>query len=457
MRKVGVTGANGFIGQAVVSELRRRGDYVRVLVRDPNRVSFPAGVEARQVDLLKEPPVAAVAGLDAVIHLAGETVAGRWTPSKKHAIEASRVQGTRNLVEALRTAASRPLVLISASASGYYGDRDDEPLRESSSPGGDFLARVCVAWEAEAMTAQQVGARVVCLRQGLVLDAGGGALEQMLPVFRWGVGGALGTGRQWWPWIHREDAVRLFLHALDHEQLTGAVNAVAPDVATNARFARALGHAIRRPAFAAAPRTALRAMLGEFADTLLSSQLMLAFKAEDSGFVWRHPSLEEALLSINRSHRPPALQRFEQEQTVSATLPRVAAFFRDPGNLARLTPPAYQWRDVGKLEGPVQPGSVLEHQLRVHGVTVLWKSLITRWQGDAGFTDAQVRGPFGFWRHRHAFAARDGGTLVRDMVDYGAPYAPIGDVVLPLVRRDIEQSFDYRKRRIAELLSGDAP
>ncbi len=455
MPYVGVTGATGFIGNALVQALRARGDRVRALVRDPQNAKLGDAVEAQRVDLMRAVDPMAVSGLDAVIHLAGETVGGRWTAEKKNAIESTRVLGTRNLVAALRAAKQPPRVLVSASASGYYGDRGDEPLLESSPPGDDFLARVCVGWESEAAATRAYGLRVVSVRLGLVFAAGGGALQPMLAPFRWGAGGPLGSGRQWWPWIHRDDAVALFLHVLDREDLDGAVNGVAPDVANNARFARELGRALGRPAVAPAPGFALKTVLGEFAESILASQLMLAAKAEDSGFEWRHPSLEEALLSIFESGRSPAREHFEQEQVVGADLPRVAAFFQDAANLGRLTPPRYRWQEL-RPPGDVRTGTVLEHSFRMHGLPVRWQSLITRWHKDRGFTDVQLRGPFAWWRHRHAFASRGDGTLVSDTVDYALPFAPLSGVALPLVRRDLEESFRYRKRRIAELLSGDS-
>jgi uncharacterized protein (TIGR01777 family) len=219
---------------------------------------------------------------------------GRWTGEKKARIRDSRVKGTRNLVAGLRALPSRPRVLVCASAVGFYGDRGDEVLDEASAPGGDFLAGVCREWEAEAAAAEGLGVRVVHLRLGVVLGRGG-ALRRMLLPFRLGVGGTLGSGRQWFPWIHVEDAAGLFLHAAAAEGLRGPVNAVAPAPCTNREFTKALGRVLRRPTVLPAPRFGVRLALGEFADLLFASARVLPRAALASGYAFRFPGLEEAI------------------------------------------------------------------------------------------------------------------------------------------------------------------
>ncbi len=266
--KVVVTGATGFIGTAIVAALTARGDVVTALVRTPAGADFPAAVRVLRFDAGAPPDPSPYEGADAVIHLAGESVAGRWTPEKKRAILESREHGTRAVVASLAACANRPRALIAASAVGYYGERGDAPLVESSLPGQGFLADVCAAWETESFAAERLGIRVAVLRQGLVYGPGGGALAPMLAPFRAFVGGPFGNGTQWAPWIHLDDDVALFLFALDNG-LKGPINAVSPDVATSARFARALGHALGRPSLAFAPAPALYLVLGEFASSLL--------------------------------------------------------------------------------------------------------------------------------------------------------------------------------------------
>jgi hypothetical protein len=231
-----------------------------------------------------------------VFNLAGEPVAeGRWTAERKRRIRDSRVLGTRNLVAGLAAQESRPRVLVSASAVGYYGDRDDEVLDETSSSGHGFLAEICVEWEREALAAERLGIRVVCVRTGIVLAPGGGALARMLTSFRLGAGGKLGSGRQWMAWIHLDDEVGILIHASQDARIRGAINAVGPRPVTNAEFTRALGHAIHRPAFLPVPMTALRLAFGEMSEILTASQRVLPREAERTGYTFKHPELAGAL------------------------------------------------------------------------------------------------------------------------------------------------------------------
>ncbi len=302
--KVAVTGAGGLIGRGIVPALLARGDHVVALSRHPDALAFPPEVEHRHFNpSASHTQPGAFEGVDAIVHLAGETVAGRWTQAKKRAIESSRVDGTRLLVQSLAANVSKPHVLVSASAVGYYGSRGNEQLRESSLPGDDFLAQVCQRWEAAAHEAEALRIRTVVMRTGIVL-AHGGALAAMMMPFRFGLGGPLGSGRGFVPWIHIDDVVAMYLFALDND-VRGPFNAVAPDYATSARFAKALGKALHRPALLPAPAFALRAILGEFADTILASQFVVPERADKAGFAWEYPQLEEALEQIVRSSKRP--------------------------------------------------------------------------------------------------------------------------------------------------------
>ena len=296
--KVTLTGATGLIGSKLVAALVARGDEVTVLSRDPERARGTLGVDAQQWDLLARPaPVAALEGRDAVVHLAGEPVAQRWSDAVKQAILASRETGTRNLVAGIEQASARPAVLVSSSAVGYYGKHGDERLDESADPGSDFLARVCVAWERAALAAGELGLRVVTIRTGVVLDADGGALKTMLPPFRAGIGGPVAGGRQYIPWIHVDDIVGLYLAALDERSWSGAVNGSAPEPVTNRDFSKALGRALHRPAIAPVPGLALRALYGEMAEIVTEGQRAVPAAALAAGHAFRHPDLDEALAS----------------------------------------------------------------------------------------------------------------------------------------------------------------
>jgi uncharacterized protein (TIGR01777 family) len=291
--RITLTGATGFIGTALTGRLNEEGHQLRILTRNPGTRNGYYGWNP----LGGEPPPEPLAGAGAVIHLAGEPVAQRWTPEAKRLIRESRVTGTRHLVQALSTQAQRPEVLICASAVGYYGDRGDEDLTEESPAGGGFLPETCLAWEEQARLAESLGIRVVRLRIGIVLG-GGGALAKMLPPFRAGLGGPLGGGRQWMPWIHIEDLVRLVLFALANPELRGAVNAVSPSPVRNSDFGRALGAAIRRPAVMPVPAFALKLLYGEMADLLLDSQKVRPAAAQKAGFSFTFNDLQAALKDL---------------------------------------------------------------------------------------------------------------------------------------------------------------
>jgi len=296
-----ITGATGFVGRRLCEMLHQAGHTVRALSRDSvaAKQRVPHLKEVFPWNPLQElPPLQAFEGCDAVINLAGESIAGRWTAPKKQLIRDSRVLGTKNLVNALAQLGSRPKVLISASAIGYYGDRGEETLTEDAAPGSDFLAQVCRDWENEALKAESLGMRVVRLRIGLVLGRGGGTLQALLPLFRVGLGGPLGSGRQWWSWIHRDDLCRLIVQILANENVSGPINATAPQPVRQKEFAQVLGRVLRRPAFLPTPAFALKIALGEFADGILASQRALPRRAQEMGYRFQFEELEGALREI---------------------------------------------------------------------------------------------------------------------------------------------------------------
>jgi uncharacterized protein (TIGR01777 family) len=302
--RVTVTGATGLIGPRLVAALHDRDVRVTVLSRDPQRAARRLNgdgrtpIEAVAWDLMSEPaPSAALSGRDAVIHLAGENVAQRWSAEAKRAIRESRVTGTRNLLAGMGAAEQPPRALISSSAIGYYGARGEEPLDEDAPAADGFLAEVCVEWEAEAAKAAGLGARVVCVRTGVVLDKDGGALEKMLPPFKLGVGGPVAGGRQYISWIHRDDVVGMMLAALEDERWTGAVNATAPEPVTNRDFSQALGRALHRPSLLPVPGFALQLLYGEMAEIVTQGARVVPAKPLVLGYEFAHPQLAEALTS----------------------------------------------------------------------------------------------------------------------------------------------------------------
>jgi uncharacterized protein len=287
-----VSGATGLIGSALVPALRDGGHLVRRLTRSGGSSDDAVAWEpsAGTID------VAGLEGVDAIVHLAGESVMGRWTSAKKARIRNSRVQGTRLLAETIADLPRPPGVMVSASATGYYGDRGNELLTEESDPGNNFLAGVCREWEAAADPARAAGVRVVHTRFGVVLSPEGGALGTTLPIFKLGGGGRIGSGRQYLPWIAVDDVVGAILHALDAGSLSGAVNVTVPDPPTNEEYTKTLGHVLGRPTVFPLPAPVARLALGQVADELLlASQRVEPTRLRESGYSYRYPELEGAL------------------------------------------------------------------------------------------------------------------------------------------------------------------
>ncbi len=300
--RIVVTGATGFIGQSLVRRLASEGHDVHILIRKP-RTGLPPQISYSIWDAEQnDPPVSALEGAEAVIHLAGEPIGQRWTEGTKRRIRSSRVGGTQRLVSAMSQMSRFPRVLIAGSAVGYYGSRGDEVLTEASKVGTGFLADVCEEWEAAANLALALNMRVVRLRTSMVLDREGGALARMLPAFRAGVGGRLGSGEQWVSWIHLQDLVSLIQFALANESLNGAVNASAPGPVRNTEFTQTLAQELRRPAIFPAPMFLLRLLFGEMPGAVLeASQRAMPVAAEKAGFDFRFTELGPALRDLLRS------------------------------------------------------------------------------------------------------------------------------------------------------------
>jgi uncharacterized protein (TIGR01777 family) len=300
-----VSGSTGFLGTALVETLEGQGHSIARLVRPGTSQKSAAGVRTESVSwdpVAGKFDAAGAEGVDALIHLAGASIAGgRWNASRKKLLRTSRIDATRHLVEALAKLQRPPRMIVAASAIGYYGNRGDEPLTEASAPGNDFLAGLCQEWEAETARAAGFGARVVNLRFGIILAAHGGALPRMAMPFRFGAGGRLGDGRQWMSWLTLRETISIIQFALATSGLTGPVNAVAPNPVRNSEFTAVLAKTLHRPALFPAPAFALRLALGEMADALLLiSQMVVPSKLADSGYPFLQPSLVSALAEAFR-------------------------------------------------------------------------------------------------------------------------------------------------------------
>jgi uncharacterized protein (TIGR01777 family) len=289
-----ITGASGLIGQALIKSLRARGwELLLASRKDPKG---PGEVKWTVEDGFADPEL--LEGLDAVIHLAGENISGgfRWTEEKKKAIRESRVKGTRSVVDAISRLKDKPKVFIASSAIGFYGERGDEEVTESSAAGDTFLSDVCREWEAESRRAEDAGIRTVLLRTGIVLSKEGGALGTMLTPFKLGVGGVVGSGKQWMSWISLDDEIAIINYALENENIRGAVNAVSPNPVTNETFTKTLGEALSRPTILPLPEFAVSMIFGEMGDALLlASTKVIPKRLLDAGFEFKYPDLKPAI------------------------------------------------------------------------------------------------------------------------------------------------------------------
>ena len=298
--KILITGATGLIGRSLSQLLTNDGHVVAAVSRSASKPAGLAVAEIHQWDPQSSPlPNAALTGVDAIVNLAGEPLdARRWSDQQKALIRDSRVVTTRNLVAGLRSVDHKPAVLVSGSAVGFYGDRGDEELEETSPAGRGFMSEVCKEWEREAEQAAELGIRVVQVRTGVVLSADGGALQKMIRPFKLGLGGPLGSGKQWFPWVHIKDIAGIFRHAILTAALTGPVNGVAPQPVTNGEFTRELGRAVHRPAFLPVPEIALKVLMGEMAEVLFGSQRVVPKAALRAGCEFHHPLLSNALADL---------------------------------------------------------------------------------------------------------------------------------------------------------------
>jgi uncharacterized protein len=301
--KIVIAGGTGFLGGAITRRLVAEGNSVTVLSREPGRVNrvLPPGVATAYWDGVTIGEWArAVDGSDAILNFTGASVgSGRWTQRKKRDLMESRRAPAEALVTAISRAAKRPGVLVSASGVGYYGDRGDEPLSEEAKCGSGFLAEMGVEWERVVSSASDLGVRVVPMRMGVVLGAGGGVVGRMVLPYRLFVGGILGSGKQWFPWVHRDDVAGVVHFVLNHDEMVGPINVVAPEAVTMRQFGKTLGHALQRPTWLPVPAFALRLLLGEMSEMVLASQRAVPGVLMKGGYQFKHPGLQSALASLS--------------------------------------------------------------------------------------------------------------------------------------------------------------
>jgi uncharacterized protein (TIGR01777 family) len=471
--RVLITGATGFVGRALVLRLVREGHAVTAWVRSVERGRALLGADVTLVEGRGGAPAlaSAVGGADAIINLAGEPVAGRWTTRKRAGILESRVAFTNRLVDAIAASSARPGVLISASAVGYYGDRGDDPLDETSGPGEGFLPRVCVEWENAARRAEALGVRVLRTRFGVVMGLGGGFLGELLPLFRKGLGASLGSGRQFVPWIHLEDLVDALAGALVDPRYEGALDLVAPEAVRMRDLVQALAAALGKRAWMSIPAAVLRLGLGEAASFMLNSQRLEGARLRSLGFPPRFPTIAGALGDLARrsdgidiepirpagpppmdgstylnDHPPSYLLR--SRVSIDAPIDEVFAFFSRPQNLGAITPAAMAFR-IRSAPTEVATGATIDYSLRVAGTKLRWRTTIENWSPGRCFVDTQTRGPYRSWWHEHHFAREGARTVMEDRVYFAPPLGPLGRLAQRLfVGAQLRDVFGFRAQAI---------
>lgn len=454
--KILMTGATGLIGKEVGKKLVEEGHELTVLTRSAQEarstLPFPAKI-LEWKHYSEAIPSHYFDDIDSVIHLAGESIAGgRWTKKKKKLILDSRKVGTHNIVQAIKESNRSVKQFISASAIGIYGNHE-EVVNEATPPAKDFLAKVCVEWEKEADALRDININVIHPRISIVLSNKGGALEKMLPVFSLGLGGVLGSGKQWMSWIHLEDLARLFVFFTKRPDLSGCFNAVAPNPVTNRDFSKMLAHSLGKNLFLPVPKVALKLGLGEMSQLLLEGQNVSAQKIINEGFHFKYSDLTSALESLCSP-----LKWNQKELIAEIWLPKkreeLFKFFSDEKNLEKITPKYLNFKVLKMSTDHIQKGTLIDYKLSLHGIPVIWKTHIEEWKAGEKFIDTQIKGPYKFWHHTHEFIDFAGGTLMRDRVLYKVPLGQLGDMVAGhFVQSDVKNIFSFRKKIISQMFS----
>ncbi len=453
--KVLLTGATGLVGREVGKLLAAKGHEIFVISRNAEKARlecpFPCHIISGSLDQSAVQD-AQLNEVEAVIHLAGESVAeARWSVEKKKRIHDSRALGTKNLIDSLQQASLK--VFISTSASGYYGDRGDELLSETAQPGNDFLATVCKDWEAPVLAAKNnlPTCRFVIFRVGMVVSPFGGAMLKMISPFRRGVGGAVGSGKQFMSWIHITDLAAAYVQAIDDSRFAGVFNAVSPEPVTNQHFSKTLAEALGSSLAVAIPAFAIKALFGEMSHVLLSSQRLENKKLAEVQFRYQYPTVAAALAQVG-SFYVDGDEIYLVEQFLPAARKDVFPFFSEAKNLEELTPPLLQFKVLRMSTENIQSGTLIDYRLKIHGVPVNWRTEILNWQPISKFTDTQLKGPYTKWHHTHEFFDMAGGTLMTDLVRYKLPLGIAGWAVGgAFVAKDVKQIFAYRRKVCAAI------
>lgn len=443
-----ITGGTGFIGKKLGIRLVEENHNVFVLTRHKKEGFLPYPCQMLTWEELEQK--AATLKIDAVINLAGESIAQRWSSNVKKKIVDSRVQTTKRLVDLFQKLSLK--TFISTSATGYYGDRQDEKLTEDSGSGEGFLTDVCKQWENEAFKIQK-SSRLVIFRFGMVLGENEGALAQMVPPFQNGVGGMIGDGKMWMSWIHVDDIVEMITQSLTNS-FSGIYNAVSPNPVTNQEFSELLAQRFNKKLFLPVPTIAIKTMFGEMSTVVLSSQKVYPQHLLEQGYQFKYPHLKEALESTVDSLEP-----FEKkvifEQWVPQRVEDLFPYYEDEKNLEELTPDWLNFKVLNKSTEKIQQGTIINYQIKLYGLPMTWQTEIEAFEKNKFFIDNQLKGPYAKWHHTHDFIPLGQGTIIRDEIRYKVPMSAIGKLVAGLkVDSDVQKIFKFRSEKIALLNKG---
>ncbi len=450
-----LTGGTGLIGSRLGISLVRAGHTVTSMTRSGKAAELPFPnncIQWNHQDVMAADVLFGNSeSYDAVIHLAGEPVAQRWTRRARERIHSSRVQSSRALIESLKRGRTPPPIWINASAVGIYGNAGSVQLTEKSDRGAGFLSDVCFDWEAE-LKALSPSTRAVAVRFGVVLSLAGGALPKMLGPIQYGLGGNIASGKQWISWIHVDDAVRAILHVLSQDSITGPINVVAPEALTNGEFTEKLTATLKMPGFISVPKIVLKAILGEMSTILVDGANVFPNKLLASGFVFSFPSLQSAFDNLFGPSPIRGAHYFYASQWIKKPVDETFDFFSRAENLEKITPPELAFKIIAKSSSEMGRGLLIDYTLRIKKVPIHWRTRIESWNPPHSFVDTQLRGPYRIWHHTHHFEALGDGTLMSDVVQYKMHAWPFGDVALPFVQGDITSIFSYRKKVISKIV-----
>ncbi|MBY0553545.1 TIGR01777 family oxidoreductase [bacterium] len=450
--KILMTGATGLIGSELGQKLNEMGHSILVVTRSKNKAqeNLPFHAEIIEWDLNTTPLKSDYYnGVDVIINLAGDSIDGRWTAKKKKQIFDSRVQTSTNL---LINCPNSVKTIITASAQGYYGERGNEELSETSAAGLGFLAEVCKAWEAVYVDHQKKNPeqRLVILRLGVVLSKKGGALRKLISIFQRNLGAVLGCGTQWMSYISLNDLTRVLIEAIKNPQYSGVLNACNNAPVNNREFTKALCEKLRVISLPRVPSFALKIILGEMSELVLGSAKMNPFKLNQLGFKFE----DENLISF-LEHELKLYEEgnsvFYAEQFIPYEIDKIFDFFSNHENLEKITPAILNFHTEKMSTARVELGTLIDYKLKIRGVPIRWRTLIDQWDRPVQFVDTQLKGPYKHWSHTHKFKKVKNGTLMIDEVRYKVPLSDIGNLVVgAFVEKDVNKIFAYRRQVIAK-------